>query len=154
MIEILYKKYYKFLFAVAFNLCNSYHVAEDILQDAFINMLTCKIIFTDIEKAKQYMCAIIRYSAYRRFGKEKRDRAMIKDFLYCSKNTVKSSLESQVLANVSKIKSTMTRVIIKEIYFHCKTYKQIEQQYQVSHTHISKLHKIGLSELSKKLTYG
>lgn len=148
IIEFLYRHHYKYLFMVAFNICEKWDVAEDVVQDGFIKIITSKELFTDWQHGRRYLTGCIKNAAFERLGKEKRIQAIRRD--YVTSDTRRNiPLEIKLIAAISKIKSSMSRVVINEIYFHNKTRREICKMYHISRDSIKREEKNGLNELSK-----
>lgn len=147
-IEYCYRHHYGYLYACAFNICERWDMSEDLVQDGFIRALTSPAKFSSYVNARKYIYICIRHAAFERLGKEARQRAMIRDFVH-SDPARRISLEVQVAINFSKIKCTMSRVILREIYFYNKTKKEIRREYSISKNVVNQLHNKGLSQLSK-----
>lgn len=147
-IEYCYRHYYGYLYACAFNICERWDMSEDLVQDGFIRALTSPAKFSSYVNARKYIYACIRNAAFERLGKEARQRAMIRDFVH-SDPARRISLEVQVAINFSKIKCTMSRTILREIYFYSKTKKEVRENYHISKRTVTRLHDKGLSQLSK-----
>lgn len=144
LIEELYRKHYCYLFRVAYRICDSYSIAKDIVNDGFVKVITCKVVFLDIHQARRYVCACIKYSAFERFHKDARQAAMRREFV----NTDSSyRLVDHVIANVAKIKSNMSRTIIEEIYLHHRHRKDIATERKIKRATVHSLEQQGLREL-------
>lgn len=150
VIEFLYRRHYNYLFTVAYRLCDRWDMAEDIVQDGFIKILTCKIDFMDWHHARRYITGCIRNAAFERLGREARIRAMIIDALMNEEHIHKSICVS-LAASISKLKSEMSRVILKEIYWHNRTRKEVATIYQIDKKTVSKKEQDALVELRKML---
>jgi DNA-directed RNA polymerase specialized sigma24 family protein len=143
LIELLYRRHYKYLFMVAYNICRKWDMSEDIVQDGFIRILTSKEEFLSWQGARQYLCACIRNAAFDRLGREKRIKAVVRDFVEpgCS------PLET-VTINLFKLKSAMSRVILDEIYFHGRTRREVAKEYRMSREVVRGKEVAALKELS------
>lgn len=147
MIEYLYKHHYRYLFMVAYNICQKWDMTEDIVQDGFIKILSSSEVFTDWQHARKYLCGCIRYAAFDRLSSDKRSAAAIRDFIEPTLSPV-----STIGINLYKLRSAMSRAIIKEIYYHNRTRRSIAQEYKISRTAVRNTEVKALKELKLILT--
>lgn len=148
-IESIYRHHYRYFFMVAYNLCRRGDMAEDIVQEGFIKLITSKEQFLDMGHARAYLTGCVRNAAYQRLGTESRKRAFIRDFLYSDEREVHHHpLTAKMAAAVSQLRSEIRRVIIREIYYHNKSRSEIAQEYKMSRPTIGIHERKALQELA------
>lgn len=147
VIEELYRHHYNYLFMVAYNICERIDMSEDLVQDGFIRILTAKATFMSWQDARRYTAICIKHAAFERLGRESRAQAIRRDFVRTD-DPRRMKMEVRVLAAFSKMKSLANQRILKEIYFHGKTRKELARQYEVKPATITRKEKIALGELS------
>lgn len=147
IIEFLYRRHYRYLFMVAYNICEKWDIAEDTVQDGFIKILGSKEVFEDWRHGRRYLCGCIRNAAFERLGRDKRVNAIRRDFIEPSISTTDS-----ITINLYKLKSVMTQTILKEIYFHSRSRRQVAEQYEISREAVRVYEEKGLFELKKLIT--
>lgn len=149
LIEFIYRHHYRYFFMVAYNLCRRGDIAEDIVQEGFIKIITCKEQFLDIGHARAYLTGCVRNAAYDRLGTESRKKAFVRDFLYSDEQDVHHNpLTVKIAAAVSKIRSEIRRVIIREIYYYNKSRTDIAKEYRMGRETIYIHERKALQELA------
>lgn len=151
IIEFLYRHHYKYVFMVAFNICDRWDMAEDIVQDGFIKILGSKEVFFDWRHGRKYLTGCIKNACFERLNKEGRIMAARKDFLLndAPDDSYRASLGSKLVAGISKIKSAMSQTVIREIYLHNRTRQEVGQLYEISRKTVGRQEQQGLYELKK-----
>lgn len=135
---------------VAYNICDRWDMAEDVVQEGFIKILNSQEVFINWRHGRKYLTGCIKNSAFERLNKENRIKAIRKDFIHhdpqhdCMKSI---SIGRQLAANISKIKCAMSRTIINEIYFYNRTRTEVAELYEISRNTVRNHEKEALDTL-------
>lgn len=81
--ETLYKKFYSKMFGVACKMTGSEHAAEDVVQDAFLEVVKRSAFLMDLGEKQRaaYLMATLKSRAYNHFRREKKFFAMEDEIL-------------------------------------------------------------------------
>lgn len=84
--DILYNRYWKWVFNAAYKRTNEREIAEDVAQDVFVQLWTRKTSYV-IESLPSYLLIAARNGVFKRLGKEDRYTDLTED-LHDSENSV------------------------------------------------------------------
>jgi len=129
IVESLYKSHYNYFFVIAYRICESVDMAQDIIHDGFIGALRTEEVFTDSIHARKYLTGCIKNAAFKRIAKDKRIKAMRVDFLQADRGP---DLRGWLIASIQKIRHPLAKVIVRERYVNGKTQKEILSIYGIS----------------------
>ncbi len=75
-LELLYKTYYKYMCKIAYNILNDFHLAQDVVQSAFIKLLENihKIEEINSDKTKSFITMVTKNIAINYYNKIKRQK--------------------------------------------------------------------------------
>lgn len=149
IIEDLYRHHYKYLFMVAYNICRSWDLSEDIVQEGFICILQGDLEFENVNHGRRYLSTVVKHQAFKRLSREARIKAVRREFIHEISPKYTDQVIAQLGASLAKMRSSMTRSIINEIYFHSRTRKEVAEIFEISKTAVIRQEQKGLMELAK-----
>lgn len=145
-IEYIYIHNYRFYLAVAFRICENRELAKDIVQDAFLSVLAAGNDLQSIINLEAYIVTCVKNVAYKRLSKDRRERAMIRDFLQVDKED--DPIPEWLHKFVNRLSGT-SRTVIKERYFNDRSQTELATQFHVSRLYLRIKEKEALKILKK-----
>lgn len=143
-IEHIYIHRYNHFLSVAYHIVENRELAKDVLQDAFLGILNSNVNFESVPHAERYLNSCIKNAAFKRLSRERRQRAMICDFLESDRPNL-----NWIHRLINKLACCTCRTIIKERYLGGQTHREIATRHEVSHNYVINKEKEALKILKK-----
>lgn len=128
-LEALYTKYNKDMFKVAYRVLNDYHLAQDAVQSAFINLIDCldKIDKINCNKTRSFVVIIVRNISINLYRKRKKqyDIALeeIEDILPDNSEPIDdkmidAEMFNLVSSNIQELRTDYADIISLKYFYH------------------------------------
>lgn len=128
-LEALYARYSKDMFRVAYGILNDYHLAEDAVQSAFINLSGClnKIEDMNCNKTRAFVVIIVRNISINLYRKRKKQNDIaledIEDILPdggepVDEKIINAEMFSRVSAKIQELNTVYSDIISLKYFYH------------------------------------
>ena len=116
LLEELFHRYYKDVYAYLYSLCRDATLAEDLTSEVFLEVIRSIGAFRGESDVKTWLFSIARYRWYGYLRKKKRQPQMenIEDYLHlCVRDETSCDVVNQVLDGLLQGESELTRNVVR-----------------------------------------
>ena len=133
-LEALYARYSKDMFRVAYGILNDYHLAEDAVQSAFINLSAClnKIEDMNCNKTRAFVVIIVRNISINLYRKRKKQNDIALEDIEnifpdggvpVDERIINAEMFNRVSAKIQELNTVYSDIISLKYFYH---YSDIE----------------------------
>lgn len=133
-VETLIEKYRNNIYAVAFNICKNPHDAEDVVQDTFIEYLSCKKEFQSEQHIRSWLIRVaINKAKNKNKSFFKRNSVPLEDYIQTL--TFETEESSEIFEAVMKLPEKY-RIVIHLFYYEDYSVNEIAQILKVTQNNV------------------
>lgn len=126
--ELIYNQYYKLVYYVAYNVVKDQELAQDIMQDTFVNFMNKIEDYNEEGKVKQYLTTISKNLALNALKKKTNNEIMDEDLINFASSKDKHMQEVELKLTLEKTLSLEESYIVTLRILYDYSFKEIAEE--------------------------